>query len=80
MKPHSLSTDGSLAHESKRTIGEKLKQAIDAATVNMARKGLTGKGSSSNLMFSKENGRRDWSYRAEEPIRTMMFLGSWSHT
>lgn len=77
MKPHNLSNDGSLTHESKRTIGEKLKQAIDAAMDAMARNEL-GKGNS--LLFSKEIERRNWSHHAEDPIRTMMFLGSWSHT
>lgn len=84
MKPHSLSGDhASLTHESKRTFGvaEKLKlQACDAGRNN----GVVGKGntstSSCSLMFSNENQRRNWSYVAEDPIRTMMFFASWGHT
>jgi hypothetical protein len=80
MKPHNLSSDGSLPRDAKRTIAERLKQAIDAATVSMtmARNGA-GKGNSA-LLYSKEIERRNWSSQAEDPIRTMMFLGSWGHT
>ncbi|CAK7348280.1 unnamed protein product [Dovyalis caffra] len=75
MKPRNLSSDGSLPHESKRTIGERVKQAIDAATVSMtmAMNGA-GKGNGA-LLYSKQIERRNWSYQAEDPIRTMMFLG-----
>ncbi|KAF9688083.1 hypothetical protein SADUNF_Sadunf02G0160300 [Salix dunnii] len=80
MKPHNLSSDGSLPRDSKRTIGGRLKQAIDAASVsmNMAKNGA-GKGNST-LLYSKEMEKRSWSYQAEDPIRTMMFLCSWGHT
>lgn len=88
MKPHSISSDhASLTHESKRTFGagEKLKlQARDAArNVGVVCNGntcTTTRRSISRLWFSKENERRNWSYVAEDPIRTLMFLASWGHT
>ncbi|KAJ6729479.1 hypothetical protein OIU85_020396 [Salix viminalis] len=80
MKPHNLSGDGSLPRESKRTIGGRLKQAVAAASASMnTAKNGAGKENSS-LLCSKEMKRRSWSYQGEEPIRTMMFLGSWGHT
>ncbi|KAJ9187753.1 hypothetical protein P3X46_003175 [Hevea brasiliensis] len=84
MKPHSISSDhASLIHESKRTfgVGEKLKlQACDAARNGIVSKANTAITSSGSRRFSKENERRKWSYFAEDPIRTMMFLASWGHT
>ncbi|EEF30509.1 conserved hypothetical protein [Ricinus communis] len=88
MKPHShgcLSTDGSLTHhESKRTFGEKLKQAYESARNGVGKGNTTTASTAStanSLWFSKENERRNWTtYCAEDPIRTMMFLGSWGHT
>lgn len=79
MKPSvQLSGDGSLAEESKRTVGEKLRQACEVAVTAIAKSRANWEGYS--LPISKEIERRKWSYRAEDPIRTLMFLGSWSHT
>ncbi|KAJ0052861.1 hypothetical protein Pint_01011 [Pistacia integerrima] len=63
--------------DSKRTIGEKLREALKAARVAVAGDGIEG---GHNPSFTRRNERRKPSYRAEDPIRTMMFLGSWSHT
>ncbi|KAF5731457.1 hypothetical protein HS088_TW18G00135 [Tripterygium wilfordii] len=65
MKTQPHYKDGSLGHEhSKRTIREKLKDAYEAAMA-------------SNTSI-QSGGRK--SHREEDPIRIMMFLGSWSHT
>ncbi|KAK2649421.1 hypothetical protein Ddye_016910 [Dipteronia dyeriana] len=72
------SGDGSLAHDSKRTIGEKLRQAYDAAVVAVAGDRVQQPGRSRSASRGLE--RRKSGYCAEDPIRTMMFLGSWNHT
>ncbi|KDP28128.1 hypothetical protein JCGZ_13899 [Jatropha curcas] len=84
MKPHShsltLSNDASSLthdHQSKRTFGQKVKQAYDAARNSVVKGNNT---TTTSLRLPKENERRNWSYCAEDPIRTMMFLGSWGHT
>ena len=77
MKPQQFSGEGSLGAESKRTFREKLRQACEAAL------GSKAHNNQNDLLISKEIERRRWvknNYRAEDPIRTMMFLGSWSHT
>ncbi|GLU07408.1 hypothetical protein SLE2022_243680 [Rubroshorea leprosula] len=70
MKPQnfSLSGDNTLISESKASIGERLKEACAAAMV--AVESTTPKATEQKL--------GNWS--REDPIRVMMFLGSWSHT
>lgn len=80
MKPQHLSGDGSLAQESKRTVGEKFRQVYEVAIIAMAKNGAWEYGGCTSLPISKEIERRKWSYHAEDPIKTLMFLGSWSHT
>ncbi|KAK0587615.1 hypothetical protein LWI29_025826 [Acer saccharum] len=70
--------DGSLAHDSKRTIGEKLRQAYDAVVVTVAGDRVQQSGRSRSASRGIE--RQKSCYCAEDPIRTMMFLGSWNHT
>ncbi|KAL2345400.1 hypothetical protein Fmac_006685 [Flemingia macrophylla] len=66
MKPH-VSGEASLANESRRSAaGEKLHQVCKAAMVAIT---------TTNHRTNQRLGRRQ-----EEPIRTLMFLGSWSHT
>jgi hypothetical protein len=77
MKPQHVSGDGSLTQDSKRTVGEKLRQAYEVARIAVAENRVW---EGCSLPISKEIERRRWSYHAEDPIRTMMFLGSWSHT
>lgn len=77
MKPQHISGDGSLNQDSKRTVGEKLRQAYEVARIAVAE---TRVWEGCSLPISKEIERRRRSYHAEDPIRTMMFLGSWSHT
>ncbi|KAB1202939.1 hypothetical protein CJ030_MR8G002066 [Morella rubra] len=77
MKPEQLSGDGSMTQESKRTHGEKLVQAYEAATTAMNKYGAW---EGCGLPISREIERRKWSSRAEDPIRTLMFLGCWNHT
>ncbi|KAL4308316.1 hypothetical protein GQ457_01G053700 [Hibiscus cannabinus] len=73
MKPQSLSGD----HESKGTIREKLKQICEAAMDVMAKNGVQR---GHRIPISKDVERLSSNHYAEEPIRTMMLLGSWSHT
>ncbi|KAI4301383.1 hypothetical protein L6164_034667 [Bauhinia variegata] len=73
MKPHSVSGDGSLGNESGITIGEKFRRVYEAAVMAMTTDSLEQR----RIVMSKQSERR---HRANEPIRTMMFLGSWSHT
>lgn len=85
MKHQQFSGEGSLAvgQEKKRTFREKLRQACEAALVSKYEVDQNGRRSLSNNNnnnLPKDIERRRWSYRAEDPIRTMMFLGSWSHT
>ncbi|PSR94768.1 Homeobox protein [Actinidia chinensis var. chinensis] len=86
MKPQNLSSESSLVHESKRTIGEKFWQICEAARVAVAENNRPlkrkGKGNPP-ISFPREMERRNGNrgYRGlEDPIRTVMFLGSWSHT
>lgn len=76
MKPYS--GDSTLILESKRTVGEKLRQAYRSAMVAVSENETTARGR--EILISKEIERRDRGSGLEDPIRTMMFLGSWSHT
>ncbi|XWS36194.1 hypothetical protein CRYUN_Cryun20dG0064400 [Craigia yunnanensis] len=78
MKPQNLSGDNSLIGElSERTIRERLKQICQAAMDAMVNNGVQR---GHRILISKEIERRNGSYSTEDPIRAMMFLGSWSHT
>ncbi|XWS76537.1 hypothetical protein CRYUN_Cryun01aG0185200 [Craigia yunnanensis] len=78
MKPQSLSSDNSLIGELEGTIRERLKQVWQAAIDAMVRNGIQR---GHRILISKAIERRNViSYYTEDPIRTMMFLGSWSHT
>lgn len=77
MEPQHLSCDGSLTQESDRTVGEKFRQAFEVARIAVAKNRIWG---GCSLPISEEIERRRWSSDAEDPIKTMMFLGSWSHT
>ncbi|TKY61797.1 hypothetical protein E2542_SST11650 [Spatholobus suberectus] len=72
MKPH-VSGESSLANESSRSVGEKLHQVCKAAMV-----AITTDASKQRRRLLPCNQRL--SHQAEDPIRTLMFLGSWSHT
>lgn len=74
-----ISGEGSLLDaESKRTFKEKLRQACETAL------GFHGGRSDVSITDELERRRRrlnmNKNYVAEDPIRTMMFLGSWNHT
>ncbi|KAK7284669.1 hypothetical protein RJT34_19419 [Clitoria ternatea] len=68
MKPH-ISSESSLANEPSRSVGEKLHHAAVVAITNDASK---------QRRFLMSSQRR--THHVEDPIRTLMFLGSWSHT
>ncbi|KAL9278036.1 hypothetical protein ACSQ67_014449 [Phaseolus vulgaris] len=77
MKPH-ISGESSLANELRRSAGEKLHQVDEAATTvaiaaDAAKQGWF-------VMYNQAERRRRRSHRVEEPIRTLMFLGSMNHT
>ncbi|EOX95016.1 Uncharacterized protein TCM_004602 [Theobroma cacao] len=78
MKPQSLSGDNSLIGESERRIWRgRLKQMCQAAMDAMVPSGVQR---GHRILISKVVERRSWRCSTEDPIRTMMFLGSWSHT
>ncbi|XP_027365135.1 uncharacterized protein LOC113872083 [Abrus precatorius] len=80
MKPH-VSGEGSLANEFRRSIGDKLHQ-VDEATMAAASAAISADGSKQGriLKYNQAERRRRWSHRVEDPIRTLMFLGSLNHT
>ncbi|KAB2605171.1 hypothetical protein D8674_004888 [Pyrus ussuriensis x Pyrus communis] len=79
MKPQNICGESSLCDESTRGFRETLRQAYQAAMVVMA--GHGGHNNGRGLLVSKPiGGRRRWNNYAEDPIRTLIFLGSWSHT
>nr|KYP51028.1 hypothetical protein KK1_027241 [Cajanus cajan] len=69
MKPH-VSGEGSLAKESRRSVGEKLHQVCKAAMV-----AITTDATNHRTLLTCNH-----VHKPEDPIRTLMFLGSWSHT
>lgn len=71
MKPH-VSSESSLGNESSRSVGEKLHQVCKAAMV-----AITTDGSKQSRLLTCN---QRLSHHTEDPIRTLMFLGSWSHT
>ncbi|KAG4913686.1 hypothetical protein AAZX31_19G196400 [Glycine max] len=73
MKPHVSGESSNLAKESSRSVGEKLHQVCKAAMVAITTDG-------SNQRSSRLLPNQRLSLQSEDPIRTLMFLGSWSHT
>lgn len=85
MKSQHISGDGYSVtdpNESNRTIRERVGQAYEAAVmaISGAQNQDHHRGGSSSSISKEIDRRRRWSYHTEDPIRTMMFLGSWSHT
>ncbi|TXG63467.1 hypothetical protein EZV62_010461 [Acer yangbiense] len=73
MKHQNVSAgDGSLAHDSERTIGEKLRQAYDAAVIAVAGDRVQQSGRSRSASRGFE--RRKSGYYVEDPIRTMILI------
>ncbi|KAI3679027.1 hypothetical protein L6452_38334 [Arctium lappa] len=73
MKPHHISNDTSMIHECKR-VGEKLRQAIQATV--LAADNRTGSlESERRVPYAKEIKRPKRKTNAEDPMRTIMFLG-----
>nr|DAD33342.1 TPA_asm: hypothetical protein HUJ06_012193 [Nelumbo nucifera] len=77
MKPHNFSNDGSLIQEAKSMIREKLKKACEVAMFSVE-KNVIQKGCRCSRLVSNENQRRQTS-ATEDPIRTLVFLASWTH-
>lgn len=82
MKPQQyFSSDGnsSINHKSNRTtaIGEKFKRGYEKPVVAMVADRDLG---AQRNYASKEFERRNKRFVVEDPIRTLIFLGSWSHT
>ncbi|KAK4785992.1 hypothetical protein SAY86_002681 [Trapa natans] len=76
MKPLNPSSDSSLAQETRGGIGERMKRAFQAAVTSLAAPNCRN-----GLWVAKKIDRRRISCSPEEDsIRTIMFLGSWSHT
>ncbi|KVH94444.1 hypothetical protein Ccrd_003473 [Cynara cardunculus var. scolymus] len=78
MKPQHISNDTSMIHECKR-VGERLRQAFQATV--MAADSQNGSiDSERRVQYAKETNRPKRKMNVEDPMRTIMFLGSWSHT
>ncbi|KAK4357269.1 hypothetical protein RND71_022879 [Anisodus tanguticus] len=76
MKPHHVPEDDkSLIHKSKRTTREKLSKAINSKQTSKE----LGSTAAKFYNICRENQRRK-SSNMEDPIRTIMFLGSWIHS
>ncbi|KAL4305232.1 hypothetical protein HN51_039234 [Arachis hypogaea] len=65
------SGEGSLASESSISLGEKLHQACESVVVAAA---------ADAAQQGRHLSSRRGSCHGEDPIRTLMFLGSWTHT
>ncbi|XP_054803731.1 uncharacterized protein LOC129306954 [Prosopis cineraria] len=78
MKPHPVSGEASRPNDSAKSIGDKLRQVYQAAVVAVTADSLK----QPRLLLRNQTERRGRSHRAsaDDPIRTLMFLGSWSHT
>ncbi|KAJ1435688.1 hypothetical protein SESBI_04629 [Sesbania bispinosa] len=68
MKPH-ISGESSVANEFRKSVGEKKLHQVDETSKTSGKQGR---------LHQTERRRR--SHRSEDPIRTLMFLGSWNHT
>ncbi|KAG4981810.1 hypothetical protein JHK82_026678 [Glycine max] len=69
MKSH-ISGESSLGNELRRSVSEKLHHVDEADAAKQGRV----------LKYIQTEKRRRRSHRAEDPIRTLMFLGSMNHT
>lgn len=80
MKPQQLTNDPSAIIECKRMIKGRIRQAFHATM-------FASNDNRSESLSSKTKGsyvdkveRLEQNVNTEDPIRTIMFLGSWSHT
>lgn len=74
---HHISGENSTASEFRRSVGEKLHHVDEAATATIAADaGKEGR----LLKYNQNEKRRRRGHRGEDPIRTLMFLGSLNHT
>lgn len=82
MKPQHLSSDTSMIHECKRMVGERLQQAFQARIVVEDSRSERSESSDSErkIYNTKQVKRLNRRVKMDDPIRTIMFLGSWSHT
>ncbi|KAL5701217.1 hypothetical protein ACHQM5_026579 [Ranunculus cassubicifolius] len=76
--PQYFSTDGPLVPEMKKLFCDNFKKAIQV-TGSSANKVNAQEGSGISEPSTREVERRA-SFDGEDPIRIVMFLGSWSHT
>lgn len=79
MKPQPISCESPAIHECKRVVGGRLRQVFQATTtvVDDSNKSLD---SESKVYYTENVKRTNHRVNTEDPIRTIMFLGSWSHT
>ncbi|KAK4273197.1 hypothetical protein QN277_021645 [Acacia crassicarpa] len=78
MKPHSVSGEASRSNDSAKSIGDRLRRVYEAAVVAVSADSLK----QPRIVPRNQTERRGWNHheRADDPIRTLMFLGSWNHT
>ncbi|PWA71411.1 hypothetical protein CTI12_AA280850 [Artemisia annua] len=80
MKPHqNLSSDPTAIHKCKRMAG-RLRQAFQATVAVHEDHISESLAIKTDVSTTKEVARLKRKVSVEDPIRTIMFLGSWSHT
>ncbi|PWA92264.1 hypothetical protein CTI12_AA081190 [Artemisia annua] len=79
MKPQNLSSDPTAIHKCTRMVG-RLRQAFQATVVVHNDHTSESLALERKVSSTKEVTRLKQKVNVEDPIRTIMFLGSWSHT
>ncbi|PWA71410.1 hypothetical protein CTI12_AA280840 [Artemisia annua] len=79
MKPQHLSGESSAVHECTRIVKDRIRQAFRATMLvdDTRNESSHAKTHVSNVEEVKRPNRE---LNTEDPIKTIMFLGSWSHT
>ncbi|KAJ0520420.1 hypothetical protein HanIR_Chr10g0459171 [Helianthus annuus] len=76
MKAQPISCDTSAIQECKRAVGGRLRQALQATMAVVD----DSNNKSSDTKYIEYVKHPNHKVNKEDPIRTIMFLGSWSHT
>ncbi|KAL8224840.1 hypothetical protein R6Q57_017397 [Mikania cordata] len=81
MKPQPISCDSPAIHECKRIVGGRLRQVFQATKAVVDDDNNDNRNSDSSHVYSTENVKRtNRRVNIDDPIRTIMFLGSWNLT
>ncbi|KAK9054955.1 hypothetical protein SSX86_026034 [Deinandra increscens subsp. villosa] len=80
MKPQPISCDTPAIHECKRVVGGRLRQVFQATIAVIDDNNNKSSDPTSEVYYIENVKRPNRRVNIEDPIRTIMFLGSWSHT